>query len=237
MNFSNRSFVGGSGACDFQAFYAAYYTFSSMGLAAYGLASTFYIASSTTPKWAVVGGAGAFIHIMSIIVACLPFAGAGSYLFAKDYCMHDIEGGFFSALFLFWYFCCVAAMVGSIVWLKCLAKKIMQPEATLSYKLQQLTALLWFLASYFIVFAWSVSIVIALAWIANGAVYDSSAWRLYGTQAIILHSNQLFVPLLFGGIWRYRMLDIAAPQSQSHAGADSEKISMDTPAKLGVVSA
>ena len=31
INFTARSFPGGGGACDFQAFYATYYTFSSIG--------------------------------------------------------------------------------------------------------------------------------------------------------------------------------------------------------------
>jgi hypothetical protein len=227
INFSGKSFVGGSGACDLQAYYATYYTFSSMGLAAYGFAATCYGILSTTPSWVVVGGVGALIHIVSVVLATLPFAGAGSYLFARDYCMHNIESGFFAIAFLIWYVACIAVMLGTIL-------KVRAAEANLSAK-SQLVKLLVATTAYFIIFAWSVSLAIVMAWLINGKVYDSSAWRLYGAQAIILHSNQLFVPLLFGGLWRQLMLDTASPSTLDISAKVVEATSKELP--IGVSAA
>ena len=63
--------------------------------------------------------------------------------------------------------------------------------------------------------AWLTTCVIAFLWIFNGAVYDSAQWRVYGAQAIILHSNQLFTPLLFGWLWRHAMQAVISHSDSS----------------------
>mmetsp|Transcript_1503 Transcript_1503/g.2689 ORF Transcript_1503/g.2689 Transcript_1503/m.2689 type:complete len:343 (-) Transcript_1503:226-1254(-) len=207
INFGSRSFVGGSGACDFQAFYATYYTFSSMGLAAYGFTSTSYILNVEKPKCAVLGTRGFLVHCVALAVASLPLVGFGGYLFPKDYCMHNVESGFFAVIFLICYTACMGAMIESALKLRSWNKG---QDAKAKIRIMRLLA---FMAVYFFTFAWSTSMVIVIVWLINGNVYSSTAWRLYGAQAIILHSNQLFLPLLFGGLWRYRMLDIVSPSS------------------------
>lgn len=223
INFSNRSFVGGSEACDFQAWYATYYSFSSMGLAAYGFASTCYILTSSAPSCALLGAVGGLIHCIAVVCASLPLAGVGGYLFPRDYCMFNVEGDFFAILSLIWYTGCIGIMIGSTV----VVSKGKNGKAR-----SHIVILLAAIALYFVAFAWSVSIAIVIAWLANGTVYSSSAWRLYGAQAIILHSNQLFVPFLFGGLWRYQLLGIISPSSPSAIDTVSDTATQENISKV-----
>jgi len=205
MNFYSRSFVGGYEACDFQAWYAAYYTFSSMASAAYGFVMTCYLIASAAPRWIIVAVVGALIHLVSIIIASLPLVGVGSYLFAIDYCTHDVEGNFFATTYLIWYVGCITAIIVAIVRTRSWTKENKSNGVQGLHPSVYLVRLLAAFACYFVV-AWSVSIIIVMCGLAEGNVYSSRLQRLYAAQAIIMHSNQLFVPLMFGGLWRHKIL-------------------------------
>ena len=69
------------------------------------------------------------------------------------------------------------------------------------------------MALYFIL-AWCTTIVIVALYWVDGRVFSSPHWRVYGAQAIILHSNQLVVPLLVGFWWRYLMNAIIAERGE-----------------------
>ena len=90
INFTARSFPGGGGACDFQAFYATYYTFSSIGT--FALAMVFgaraIITNGSCPLFKVplIALSGVAVHGGALLIAALPLLGAGEYLFATDYC-------------------------------------------------------------------------------------------------------------------------------------------------------
>lgn len=202
INFHARKFVDTTSACVFQAVYATHYMFSSMGLAAYGIASSHIFVSETVfskSKSSALGMIGVSIHVTSLVIAVLPFMAVGSYLFAKDYCMYNIESPFYSALYLAWFGICVFIAAGGIwkVWMLSSNMCMEDCNGKRSSAMRQLAWLLLGLGIYFLAFAWGPSLAIVMYWLVHGKVYDSAAWRLYGAQAIILHSNQLFVPILF----------------------------------------
>ena len=75
-------------------------------------------------------------------------------------------------------------------------------------------------------FRWLTSLVIIGLYWANGGVFDSPQWRVYGAQAIILHSNQLVVPLLVGMWWRPVMNAVVAGTGKSGKAVETDPESM-----------
>ena len=201
-NWAAQSYVGGASACTWQGFYCAYYTFASTGLCALTA-----LAGSRSP--APVGltvGTGIVVHVASALIAALPILGAsGPYLFAHDYCQHNIESPLFAGLFIGWWLLCFSAVVGAAA----------RPSPGTSRATRQLLAAI---ALYFTI-AWLPSVLIPLSWLASGPVATSPLLGLYGVQAIFLHLNQLFVPLIFS--WRLRAhMNMRTMQSKtSVAGA------------------
>ena len=78
-------------------------------------------------------------------------------------------------------------------------------EAQQSSELRRSTAQLFCASSLYYAASWLTTIVIICLYWANGEVFSSAQWRVYGAQALILHSNQLVVPLLIGLWWRHLM--------------------------------
>ena len=69
--------------------------------------------------------------------------------------------------------------------------------------------------------SWVTTLVLVALYWANGRVFDSPQWRVYGAQAIILHSNQLVVPLLVG-FWFRHLLNALLARPAKADGGDAE---------------
>ena len=69
--------------------------------------------------------------------------------------------------------------------------------------------------------SWLTTLVLVALYWANGRVFDSPQWRVYGAQAIILHSNQLVVPLLVG-FWFRHLLNALLARPAKAGGGDAE---------------
>ena len=69
--------------------------------------------------------------------------------------------------------------------------------------------------------SWLTTLVLVALYWANGRVFDSPQWRVYGAQAIILHSNQLVVPLLVG-FWFRHLLNALLARPAKAGGDDVE---------------
>lgn len=206
INFGARAYVGGATACYVQGFYAAYYTFSSSGITGLvALAGAGVLARPGRVCWGVVLAAGVLVQLLSALIAALPLLGAGEYLFAKDYCMHDVESPMYGALFLVWWSASFLAVLGAVA-VSTSARTRLSPAAR---------ALLRGIAAYYAI-AWLPSVLIVLVWLGRGSVAAETEGvvGLYGCQAIFLHLNQLAVPLLFG--WRLREHMNAAVAAGEH---------------------
>jgi len=69
--------------------------------------------------------------------------------------------------------------------------------------------------------SWLTTLVLVALYWANRRVFDSPQWRVYGAQAIILHSNQLVVPLLVG-FWFRHLLNALLARPAKAGGGDVE---------------
>ena len=226
-NYHSKRFVGTENACDVQAWYATYYVFSAIGLAAYGILLGYHLIrtgdaslpcqSSLSPKSILPHLLpGVLIHAMAALFASLPLFGLKGYMFATDYCMFNIEAPLFSSLFLSYFGLAVAAVAfaavsatrsvgGSAAGGSAAGGSASGGSASGGRSPTRTSLRLLVVTSVYLSIAWLTTCVIAAMWMANGKVYGSAEWRIYGAQAIILHSNQLFTPLLFGYLWRYCM--------------------------------
>merc|ERR1712087_36577 len=211
INYHSRAFVGTRTACDVQAAYATYYVFSAIGLAAYGILVGWRVIATGGQchffRARALIGSGLLIHFIAAFIALLPLFGVDGWMFATDYCMFHIEAPVYCTLFLTFF------SASAVTILIALRKASVFAEGASSKR--HAYKLLLVSAGYLCV-AWLTTCVIAFLWIFNGTVYDSSQWRIYGAQAIILHSNQLFTPLLFGWFWRHAMQSVIS-QSDSSA--------------------
>ena len=226
-NYHSKRFVGTENACDVQAWYATYYVFSAIGLAAYGILLGYHLIrtgdaslpcqSSLSPKSILPHLLpGVLIHAMAALFASLPLFGLKGYMFATDYCMFNIEAPLFSSLILSYFGLAVAAVAfaavsatrsvgGSAAGGSAAGGSAAGGSASGGRSPTRTSLRLLVVTSVYLSIAWLTTCVIAAMWMANGKVYGSAEWRIYGAQAIILHSNQLFTPLLFGYLWRYCM--------------------------------
>ena len=234
VNFASRSFSGGAGACDFQAFYATYYTFSSVGV--FAMATLFGARIVVTEgtcclfKLPVVAAAGIAVHGGALLLAALPLLGVGEYLFATDYCQYNVEGTGFSVLVFVCLLVGLVVIVGSTAAVLCVGSKPCLNVPICSTKgseaqhseLRRSTAQLFCASSLYYTASWLTTMVIICLYWANGEVFSSAQWRVYGAQALILHSNQLVVPLLIGLWWRHLMNGILAHAKGTSLDAGSE---------------
>ena len=104
INFSARRFVGGAAACDVQALYASYYVIASLLLCPFGVVAGWRIVCTDGAcpllRPPILVGAAVAIHLTALLVAALPLAGVGSYMFATDYCIFNQETAAYSAVVL-----------------------------------------------------------------------------------------------------------------------------------------
>jgi len=226
VNFSSTSFSGGARYCDLQAFYATYYTLASVGTFAMAMLVGARIATNNEPSLTLVAAIGAGVHAVAIIVGLLPVMGAGEYLFATDYCQYNVESGLFSGLIFTWLLAGLAVVVAStvVVWQHAdITGGVNEPmcggetdegETGASLKRLYLGSAIYYAVSWLTTF-----VIIGLYW-ANGDVFSSSQWRVYGAQALILHSNQLIVPLFIALWWRHLMNAIIAARQEAQKAAD-----------------
>ena len=218
VNFATRSFLGGAAACDLQAFYATYYTFSSVGVFAvatlFGARIVITEGTCCLFKLPIVAAAGVAVHGGALLLAALPLMGVGEYLFATDYCQYNVEGTGYSVLVFVCLLVGLVIIVASTVAVLRVGSKpcVTLPvcstngaEAQQSSELRRSTAQLFCASSLYYAASWLTTIVIICLYWANGEVFSSAQWRVYGAQALILHSNQLVVPLLIGLWWRHLM--------------------------------
>lgn len=237
INYSSRSFVGLSSACDFQAFYATYYTFSSVGVFAVAIlyGARIILTDATCPLFSlpVVIFAAVGVHGLALLLSALPLMGVGNYLFATDYCQYNVEGGVFAPLVFVWLIGGLAVVAASSAAV-CAAKR---PTAHMAMRcgtapadggaaaadgapLRRSAVQLFAVSTLYYVASWTTTLVIISLYWANGNVFDSPQWRVYGAQAIILHSNQLVVPLLIGFWWRHLMNAVVANSAAGTKGVD-----------------
>ena len=204
VNWYNRAFVGGARLCDTQAVYASYYVFAGMSLATYGVVIGSVVRVKGTVSLSTVIRAGAGIHASALLFALLPFYSQAEFLFAKDFCMMDLETPTLARLALGYYIGCLAAMVAALKWGSSHA------AAARNRSLALYGATAWFAV------AWASVVAVCVLALANGSVYDTPQNGAYAIMGMLLHTNQLIVPLLFGYVWRHDMhATVAAATSQN----------------------
>lgn len=206
INFATRSFAGTDAACDFQAFYATYYTFASLSLSAFAvffaLNAILYPSASYTTKTIIASGL--LLHAAALLIAALPLMEEGTYMFAGDYCTWNAESPMYAALFLVCYFASGVVVARSIFTAYNHKGRLNEENREGGLRMVIITGA-YFFAS------WMTSLVLVLLYLSQGQVRESSAWRIYGAQAIILHTNQLVTPLLVGYYLRYYMIAASSP--------------------------
>ena len=209
-NFAQRHYVGGVAACELQGFYAAYYVFSSTALCAIAALAGAHViravshdgsvppSSRSTAKAFVA--AGIIAHVVAALVAALPLImgdkdSGFTYMFAVDYCQHNVESTGYATLFLVWWLASFTVVVLA-------ACRVARSSAEDRGAAAGATRMMLGIVAYF-AFAWMPSVMLPLFHFGiGGAVASSPVGGIYGVQAIFLHTNQLAVPLLFG--WRLR---------------------------------
>ena len=210
VNFSNRSFVGGHDACAVQAFYSTVYSFSALGAVVIALAVGNEIITTSRCTWtsnAVLKYAGGIVGA-SVLLACCPLLGIGSYIFAVDYCMYNLEGGFFQTVF-------ALSFGASAYFVGCFSLRSFKygsrssvPDVKTQGQLALVQGLFWDAIWLPAVMIW------VLAMTGNGPL-NTKLWRMYGANAIILHSQQLGNAILYGWLWRKGMSDLLLPMPHS----------------------
>lgn len=237
VNFSSRSFVGGASLCDFQAFYATYYTFASAG--AFALVTLYGARVVVTSGGCVLFSrpmvilSGVGVHVAALLIAALPLMGVGDYMFATDYCQDNVEGKVFAPLLFVWLvggFLIIAGATAAVVVMPQVCSRVLCTVRVASMdkqgedSLHRVAVRLFCASTLYYGCVWLTSLVIIGLYWANGSVFDSPQWRAYGAQAIILHSNQLIVPLLVGMWWRPVMNAVVASGGKPVSEADPESL-------------
>lgn len=227
INRSSEAFVGLDEACDFQGWYAAYYSFASCMLMTFAIVVGARITHTRgtckyVTKPGFVASMGLLIHITAMFVASLPLLDVGEYLFATDYCMHNLEGPTMRGIFAVIYFVCLSLIAGAVAVVVVGVRAPQQPPAGVVID-RRARCLLVGSATYFLV-AFMPAITIVFLAMANGAVFDSPQWRVYGAQGIMLHLNQLVNPILFGCCWRYTMLGVRRSAKDDVGGGGGNEL-------------
>jgi len=203
--------VGGYGVCDYQAFYSTYYVFAGMALGTYGVVFGALVRAGRSVSLPFVVGSAIAIHVIALIIAALPLMGAGEYLFAVDFCTMNVEGTLYSTLTLIYYVIGFLAIVGCLVRMPQTRARAAHGKGGSTYPVSRpwvlYTAATWFAVAWF-----SVALLALLSAGSSGPVYANHKWA-YAVMALLVHSNQLFVPLIFGWFFRYEMHALMAPPS------------------------
>lgn len=180
LNAIARDYVGGYGACLWQGFYSTLYTFSSLGMYTTCTWDAFF---APVPFWKslFIVGVGAFV---AFVLAFLPLWNVSSYMFAVDFCMENIESLPYAVLYTMAY---IGSVVLGVVMFS------VRPRRRCILKLSTLL--------YQIVFMLPAQIIAGFTFSGSSAV-ETYPW-LYALLAVLLHSNQVFVPIIFGYGWTY----------------------------------
>lgn len=189
-NYHNRDMSGGSDACYFQAIYATIYLFSSVLLVA--LAAIISMAPLQRLSASI---ATAACWILGIFFALLPQMGAGQYRFPKDFCMCDLEDPVYAALWLVLWAVTAGLLLLSIAQHYYMVQSGGSVElgwVSLDAGTVRIGTLLAFLAFF------TTPTIIVCIYLADQAQPDT----IYGALAIILHTQQIANPLLYGLLWR-----------------------------------
>jgi len=197
-NYHNRDMSGGADSCYFQAVYATLYLFTSVMLVA--LAATVTIVDISLSVAAVatlaVWGAG-------FCLALLPYMGAGQYRFPKDFCMCDIEDSVYAALWLTAWSTALLLLLAALY--KPRAKTSVVGSRPVSAWVVTAAMGLTYLAFF------STPTIISLIFVAKGSQPDV----IYGALAIILHTQQVGNPLVYGLLWRFYLNAADAPAAHA----------------------
>jgi hypothetical protein len=198
INYGTRSYAGGDAACALQGFYSTSYTVASLGSVVLALFCSYKILTTRTcVKAGQALGAAVVISLVAILVGLFPVMGAGSYIFAVDYCMYNLEGLFYQIVMPFFYLPSLALVAFFVV---NGYKKAIDAEAKRKAAYLLLFGLFWFVVWLPAVIIWGLSV-------AGAPPTTTDWWRIYGAHAIIFHSQQLGNLLLYGFLWRRLMND------------------------------
>lgn len=188
-NFHNRDMSGGTDACYFQAIYATLYLFVSVMLV--GLAAMVSLFGMPLISAAV---ASLSVWAVGMFLAVLPYMGAGQYRFPKDFCMCDLQHPTYAVLWLtVWIIVAILLIVAVLL---PNSRRIARVGST---QLPGCIVGIAQLIGYFAFF--TTPTLIDLIYIAGG----SQPGTIYGALAIILHTQQVANPLLYGLLWRQYM--------------------------------
>jgi len=211
INFAQRAYVGGYRVCDYQAFYSTYYVFAGMALGTYGVIFGALVRANRRVSLPLVIGSAIAIHAIALIIAALPLMGAGEYLFAVDFCTMNVEGALFSTLTLVYYVLGLLVIMGCLVWASRARASVTKGKFGSAVPPSR-PWVLYIAAAWFAVAWFSVALLALLSFGSSGPVYADHKWA-YAVMALLVHSNQLFVPLIFGWFFRYEMHALMAPPS------------------------
>lgn len=185
-NYHNRNMSGGTDACYFQAIYATLYLFTSVMFVGVASVATMHYLNILS---AIIISAAVFI--LGILFALLPYMGAGQYRFPKDFCMCDLEETTFAAAWL------VVWSISGILLLLATAACRRESSATVMGKeCGSVVVIVSMVIAYLAFF--TTPTIIDFIYLSGG----DQPGTIYGALAIILHSQQVGNPLLYGVIWR-----------------------------------
>lgn len=199
INYSTRSYAGGSTACAVQGFYSTLYAFGTLGAVVLALGCSYRILTTGHLSWTAkqAGLPMLAITVGALVIACFPLWNVGSYIFAVDYCMYDLEGTFYQVVFMAAY---SISLVLIAFFLIAGYVKAVDHEAKRKSRYLFLLGLFWFVVWLPAVIIWGFSV-------AGNDPSTGDWWRLYGANAIILHSQQLGNMIFYGYLWRRWMYD------------------------------
>jgi len=198
VNYESRAFVGGASACDLQAAYSTYYVHAAMALGAYGMVVGAIVKVNGKAPLKTTLAVGASIHAVAATVAALPFLGHGSYLFAVDYCLMDVESPLFAWLALAYYFVCELTVIGALIYeVRSRARLQLRGFRVRDLHTKEFLFMAWFLLSWFSL------LNIIKVYILEGSVYDTPQKGAYATMGMLVLGNQIVTPVYFGYLWRH----------------------------------
>lgn len=197
INFASRSYSGGEPACALQGWYSTTYAFASFASVVMALFCSYRILTTGVCSWKPRGVliAIVLITVIAVLIGLLPVMGAGSYIFAVDYCMYNLEGLMYQIIWAIAYFvsllCITFCMVMGY-------RNAVDPDARSKARWLWLFGLFWFIV-------WLPSIIIWGLAVAGDGPSTTDWWRIYGAHAIILHTQQLGNAILYGFVYRFLM--------------------------------
>uniref|UniRef100_A0A6U6R1G9 G-protein coupled receptors family 2 profile 2 domain-containing protein n=1 Tax=Zooxanthella nutricula TaxID=1333877 RepID=A0A6U6R1G9_9DINO len=183
-NRAARDYVGGRGMCLWQGFYASWYSLAGIFM----FVVNFCNICKRLELRSEVALVAVFAAGLPVLMACLPFWGAMRYMFAVDFCLQNIEETAWAAIF-------TLAYAGAILVMSVAMNMYVRRDNT-AFKIWKTST-----ALYLVVFFMPTQ-VIAVMTFANDSAVVNATW-LYAVLAIVIHSNQIFVPVIYGWLWTY----------------------------------